>query len=55
MEIVICKTKKEASRKAADMIAKLVKENPKCVLGLATGSTPAAAPHGGLSYYALPL
>ena len=40
MEIVICKTKKEASRKAADMIAKLVKENPKCVLGLATGSTP---------------
>ena len=40
MEIVICKDKSEASRKAADMIAALVKENPKCVLGLATGSTP---------------
>ncbi|MCQ2389006.1 MAG: glucosamine-6-phosphate deaminase [Kiritimatiellae bacterium] len=40
MEVVICKTKEEASRKAADMIAALVKENPKCVLGLATGSTP---------------
>ncbi len=40
MEVVICKTKEEASRKAADMIAALVKKNPKCVLGLATGSTP---------------
>ncbi|MCR5414723.1 MAG: glucosamine-6-phosphate deaminase [Kiritimatiellae bacterium] len=42
MEIVICKSKEEASRKAADMIAALVKKNPKCVLGLATGSTPVA-------------
>lgn len=40
MEIVICKTKEEASRKAADLVAALVKANPKCVLGLATGSTP---------------
>ena len=40
MEIVICKTKEEASRKAADLIAALVKADPKCVLGLATGSTP---------------
>ena len=40
MEIVICKTKEEASRKAADLVAKCVKSNPKCVLGLATGSTP---------------
>ena len=40
MEIVVCKTKEEASRKAADMIVSLVKRNPKCVLGLATGSTP---------------
>ena len=40
MEIVVCKDKAEASRKAADMIAALVKRNPKCVLGLATGSTP---------------
>lgn len=40
MEIVICKTKEEASRKAADMIADAVRKNPKIVLGLATGSTP---------------
>ncbi len=40
MEIVICKTKEEASRKAAAMITSAVKANPKIVLGLATGSTP---------------
>ena len=40
MEVIICKTKEEASRLAADMIAGLVKKTPKCVLGLATGSTP---------------
>ena len=42
MEIVICKTREEASRKAADMITALVRKNPKAVLGLATGSTPVA-------------
>ena len=40
MEIVICKTKEEASAKAAAMITAAVKKNPKIVLGLATGSTP---------------
>ena len=40
MEIIICKTKEEASKKAADMITAAVKKNPKTVLGLATGSTP---------------
>ena len=40
MEVVICKTKEEASRRAADMITAQVKKNPKTVLGLATGSTP---------------
>ena len=40
MEVVICKTKEEASRLAADMITAAVKKNPKLVLGLATGSTP---------------
>ena len=40
MEIVICKTKEEASKLAADMINAAVKKNPKTVLGLATGSTP---------------
>jgi len=42
MEIVICKTKDEASRMAAEMITAAVKKNPKTVLGLATGSTPVA-------------
>ena len=40
MEIVICKTKEEASKLAADMITAQVKKNPKTILGLATGSTP---------------
>ena len=40
MEIVICKDKAEASKRAAAMIVALVKKNPKAVLGLATGSTP---------------
>ena len=40
MEIVICKTKEEASKLAAAMITEQVKKNPKTVLGLATGSTP---------------
>ena len=40
MEIVVCKTKEEASRKAAEMITAAVAKNPKTVLGLATGSTP---------------
>ena len=40
MEIVICKTKEEASKIAAGIITAAVKDNPKIVLGLATGSTP---------------
>jgi glucosamine-6-phosphate deaminase len=40
MEIVVCKTKEEASKLAAEMINAAVKKNPKTVLGLATGSTP---------------
>ena len=40
MEVVICKTKEEASKLAAQMITAQVKKNPKTVLGLATGSTP---------------
>ena len=42
MEIVICKTKAEASKIAAGIITEAVKKNPKLVLGLATGSTPVA-------------
>jgi glucosamine-6-phosphate deaminase len=40
MEIIVCKTKEEASKLAAQMITDAVKKNPKTVLGLATGSTP---------------
>ena len=40
MEIVICKTKEEASKIAANIITEAVKKNPKTILGLATGSTP---------------
>ena len=40
MEVVICKTKEEASKLAAAMVTDTVKKNPKAVLGLATGSTP---------------
>ena len=40
MEVVVCKTKEEASKLAAAMITDAVKKNPKLVLGLATGSTP---------------
>ena len=37
MEIVVCKTKEEASRKAAAMITAAVQKNPRTVLGLAAG------------------
>ena len=40
MEVVICKTKEEASKLAAEMVTAQVKKNPKTVLGLATGATP---------------
>ena len=40
MEVVICKTKEQAAKLAADIITAAVEKNPKLVLGLATGSTP---------------
>ena len=40
MEVVICRTKEEASKLAAQMITEQVQKNPKTVLGLATGATP---------------
>jgi len=42
MEIVICKTQEEASRKAADFVGAAIRANARIVLGLATGSTPVA-------------
>ncbi len=40
MELIICENYNELSSKAADIVAEQVKQNPNCVLGLATGSTP---------------
>ena len=40
MEIIIRKTKQDAADIAARLIAKLLREKPDAVIGLATGSTP---------------
>ncbi len=40
MEIIIQPTPEEASRVAARMVARLIRNKPRAVLGLATGSTP---------------
>jgi len=40
MEIIIKNDAQAASRAAARVVARLVRENPRAVLGLATGSTP---------------
>ena len=38
--IVVCGTAEEASLRVAEMIGEAIKDNPKIVLGLATGGTP---------------
>lgn len=40
MKVIIADTYEEGAKKAADIIEKLVRENPTCTLGLATGSSP---------------
>lgn len=40
MDIIVADTYEDMSRKAADIIAACLTNNPSCVLGLATGSTP---------------
>ena len=40
MKIICCNDYKEMSRVGADMVAEVMRQNPACVLGLATGSTP---------------
>lgn len=42
MRVVILKTAEEVSKRAAEIIANLVRLQPRAVLGLATGSTPLA-------------
>ena len=40
MRVIITENYEEASRLAADIIEKTVREKPDCTLGLATGSSP---------------
>ena len=40
MRLIVTKNYEELSKKAAEVMAETVKENPKAVLGLATGSSP---------------
>ena len=40
MNVIIVKDYEEGAKKAADIIEKIVRENPTCTLGLATGSSP---------------
>lgn len=40
MKVIICKNKEEGSAKACEIMTGIVKNNPKAILGLATGSTP---------------
>jgi hypothetical protein len=50
MEIIISPTPEAASQRAARVIARLIREKPEAVLGLATGSaTPERNPARALS------
>ena len=40
MQFIVCDSYEEMSRRAADVIADIVKAKPAAILGLATGSTP---------------
>ncbi len=40
IRVITCKNYEEVSDKAAEIMLDVVKSNPKCVLGLATGSSP---------------
>ena len=40
MKVIVAKNYEEGAKAAADIIEKLVRENPTCTLGLATGSSP---------------
>lgn len=40
MKVIVCENYEAVSRAGADIIEKVVRENPTCTLGLATGSSP---------------
>ncbi len=43
MRVIICENYEEVSRRAAEIISRQVRDKPRCVIGLATGSTPMGA------------
>lgn len=40
MKVIVCENYEAVSKAGADIIEKIVRENPTCTLGLATGSSP---------------
>lgn len=40
MKLIVCDSYDEMSKKAAEIVSDIIKENPSAILGLATGSTP---------------
>ncbi len=40
MKVIVCENYEAVSKAGADIIEKIVRENPECTLGLATGSSP---------------
>ena len=40
MKFIVCENYEEMSKKAAEIMADVIKNKPDCVIGLATGSTP---------------
>ena len=40
LDLIICDSYEDMSRKAADIFSQFIEADPECVLGLATGSTP---------------
>ena len=40
MKVIIAENYEDGAKKAADIIERIVRDNPECTLGLATGSSP---------------
>lgn len=51
MKFIVCDNYNELSEKAADIFTDTVKSDPKCTLGLATGSTPIGTYEKLAEYY----
>lgn len=51
MKLIVCKSYEEMSDAAAALVAEIMKEEPSCVLGLATGSTPVGLYQGLVERY----